>query len=94
MLSQSWAPGPKINGEGWTRMDIHCKIFPKSIHGTQNKPRKIGEGCKLFSNHNLDWMGNDVGLILKEENVLEVKRVSDEVMSMKIETGRVMMNAH
>ncbi|KAK3566679.1 hypothetical protein QTP86_003189, partial [Hemibagrus guttatus] len=58
------------------------------------KARSIGAGFKLFYN-GVDSKRNGVGVVLKEEfvrNVLEVKRVSDRVMSLKLEIEGVMLN--
>ncbi|KAK3531193.1 hypothetical protein QTP70_015134 [Hemibagrus guttatus] len=52
-----------------------------------SKARSIGAGFKLFY-YGVDGKRNGVGVVLKEEfvrNVLEVKRVSDRVMSLKLE---------
>ncbi|KAK3566642.1 hypothetical protein QTP86_001843 [Hemibagrus guttatus] len=54
----------------------------------------IGAGFKLFY-YGVDSKRNGVGVVLKEEfvrNVLEVKRVSDRVMSLKLEIEGVMLN--
>ncbi|KAK3511003.1 hypothetical protein QTP70_029015 [Hemibagrus guttatus] len=59
-----------------------------------NKARSIGAGFKLFY-YGVDSKRNGVGVVLKEEfvrNVLEVKRVSDRVMSLKLEIEGVMLN--
>ncbi|XP_051784683.1 craniofacial development protein 2-like [Erpetoichthys calabaricus] len=59
-----------------------------------SKAKWIGGGFKLFY-HGVDRRRNKVGVILKEQyvkSVLEVKRVSDRVMIMKLEIGGVMMN--
>lgn len=59
-----------------------------------SKARRTGGGLKLFY-HGVDGRRNWVEIMLKEEHaksVLEVKRVSDRVMSMKLETECVMMN--
>ncbi|KAF7649734.1 hypothetical protein LDENG_00136870, partial [Lucifuga dentata] len=59
-----------------------------------SKARSLGAGFKLFY-HGVDGKRNGVGVILKEEfvrNVLEVKRVSDRVMSLKLEIEGVMFN--
>ncbi|KAK3520920.1 hypothetical protein QTP86_009259 [Hemibagrus guttatus] len=53
-----------------------------------------GAGFKLFY-YGVDSKRNGVGVVLKEEfvrNVLEVKRVSDRVMSLKLEIEGVMLN--
>ncbi|KAK3559092.1 hypothetical protein QTP86_004122 [Hemibagrus guttatus] len=59
-----------------------------------SKARSIGAGFKLFY-YGVDSKRNGVGVVLKEEfvrNVLEVKRVSDRVMSLKLEFEGVMLN--
>ncbi|KAK3536294.1 hypothetical protein QTP86_001395 [Hemibagrus guttatus] len=59
-----------------------------------SKARSIGAGSKLFY-YGVDSKRNGVGVVLKEEfvrNVLEVKRVSDRVMSLKLEIEGVMLN--
>ncbi|KAK3561046.1 hypothetical protein QTP86_026392, partial [Hemibagrus guttatus] len=56
--------------------------------------RSIGAGFKLFY-YGVDSKRNGVGVVLKEEfvrNVLEGKRVSDTVMSLKLEIEGVMLN--
>ncbi|KAK3511889.1 hypothetical protein QTP70_027488, partial [Hemibagrus guttatus] len=58
------------------------------------KAHSIGAGFKLFY-YGVDSKRNGVGVVLKEEfvrNVLEVKRVSDRVMSLKVEIEGVMLN--
>ena len=52
-----------------------------------SKARNIGGGCKLFYN-GADGRKNGIGIVLREElteSVLEVKRVSDRLMAMKLE---------
>ncbi|KAK3532877.1 hypothetical protein QTP70_001380 [Hemibagrus guttatus] len=59
-----------------------------------SKARSIGAGFKLFY-YGVDSKRNGVGVVMKEEfvrNVLEVKRVSDRVMSLKLEIEGVMLN--
>ncbi|KAK3516824.1 hypothetical protein QTP70_023703 [Hemibagrus guttatus] len=59
-----------------------------------SKARSMGAGFKLFY-YGVDSKRNGVGVVLKEEfvrNVLEVKRVSDRVMSLKLEIEGVMLN--
>ncbi|KAK3558244.1 hypothetical protein QTP86_013965 [Hemibagrus guttatus] len=59
-----------------------------------SKAHSIGAGFKLFY-YGVDGKRNGVGVVLKEEfvrNVLEVKRVSDRVMSLKLEIEGVMLN--
>ncbi|KAK3525556.1 hypothetical protein QTP86_034849 [Hemibagrus guttatus] len=59
-----------------------------------SKAHSIGAGFKLFY-YGVDSKRNGVGVVLKEKfarNVLEVKRVSDRVMSLKLEIEGVMLN--
>ncbi len=59
-----------------------------------SKARSIGGRFKLFY-HGVDGKRNGVEVILKEEyvkSVLEVKRVSDRMMSVKLEIEGVMIN--
>ena len=52
----------------------------------RSKERNIGGGCKLFYNKT-DGRKNGVGIVVREElveNVLEMKRVSDRLMDMKL----------
>ncbi|KAK3510519.1 hypothetical protein QTP70_009119 [Hemibagrus guttatus] len=59
-----------------------------------SKARSTGAGFKQFY-YGVDSKTNGVGVVLKEEfvrNVLEVKRVSDRVMSLKLEIEGVMLN--
>ncbi|KAK3546147.1 hypothetical protein QTP70_024471, partial [Hemibagrus guttatus] len=73
------------------KVDILC------VQETRWKGRKacsIGAGFKLFY-YGVDSKRNGLGVVLKEEfvrNVLEVKRVSDRVMSLKLEIEGVMLN--
>ncbi|KAK3515217.1 hypothetical protein QTP70_010617 [Hemibagrus guttatus] len=71
--------------------------FSKIILETRwkgSKARSIGAGFKLIY-YGVDSKRNGEGVVLKEEfvrNVLEVKRVSDRVMSLKLEIEGVMLN--
>ncbi|KAI5615915.1 hypothetical protein C0J50_8646 [Silurus asotus] len=59
-----------------------------------SKARNIGGEFKVFY-HGVDGKRNGVGVILKEEyskSVVEVKRVSDRVMIVKVEVEDVMIN--
>ncbi|KAI5624580.1 hypothetical protein C0J50_15862 [Silurus asotus] len=59
-----------------------------------SKARNIGGGFKLFY-HGVDRKRNGVGVILKKEyskSVVEVKRVSDRVMIVKVEVEGMMIN--
>ena len=72
------------------RIDILCV---QETRWKGSKFRCIGGGCKLFYD-GVDGERNGVGIILKgdlTERVLEVKRVSDRMMSIKLEIEGVMM---
>ena len=59
-----------------------------------SKARNIGGGCKIFYN-GADGRKNGIGIVLSEElaeNVLEVKRVSDRLMAMKLEVNGSILN--
>ena len=52
-----------------------------------SKVRNIGGGCELFYN-GADGRRNKIGIVVREElveSVLEVKRVSERLMVMKLE---------
>ncbi|KAK3530199.1 hypothetical protein QTP86_018057, partial [Hemibagrus guttatus] len=73
------------------KVDILCV---QETRWKGSKARSIGAGFKLFY-YGVDSKRNEVGVVLKEEfvrNVLEVKRVSDRVMSLKLEIEGVMLN--
>ncbi|KAK3533327.1 hypothetical protein QTP70_016033 [Hemibagrus guttatus] len=73
------------------KVDILCV---QETRWKGSKARSIGAGFKLFY-YGVDSKRNGVGVVLKEEfvrNVLEVKRVSDRVMSLKLEIEEVMLN--
>ncbi|KAK3510811.1 hypothetical protein QTP70_022735 [Hemibagrus guttatus] len=73
------------------KVDILCV---QETRWNGSKTRSIGAGFKLFF-YGVDSKRNGVGVVLKEEfvrNVLEVKRVSDRVMSLKLEIEGVMLN--
>ena len=59
-----------------------------------SKARNIGDGCKLFYN-GADGRKNEIGIVVREElaeSVLEVKRVSDRLMTMKLEVKGFILN--
>ena len=59
-----------------------------------SKARNIGGGCKIFYN-GADGRKNGIGIVLREElaeSVLEVKRVSDRLMAMKLEVNGSILN--
>ncbi|KAK3550865.1 hypothetical protein QTP70_006412 [Hemibagrus guttatus] len=73
------------------KVDILCV---QETRWKGSKACSIGAGFKLFY-YGVDRKRNGVGVVLKEEfvrNVLEVKRVSDRVMSLKLEIEGVMLN--
>ncbi|KAK3524034.1 hypothetical protein QTP70_017548 [Hemibagrus guttatus] len=73
------------------KVDILCV---QETRWKGSKACSIGGGFKLFY-YGVDSKRNGVGVVLKEEfvrNVLEVKRVSDRVMSLKLEIEGVMLN--
>ncbi|KAK3543979.1 hypothetical protein QTP70_032740, partial [Hemibagrus guttatus] len=73
------------------KVDILCV---QETRWKGSKARSIGAGFKLFY-YGVDSKRNGVGVVLKEEfvrNILEVKRVSDRVMSLKLELEGVMLN--
>ncbi|KAK3515214.1 hypothetical protein QTP70_010616 [Hemibagrus guttatus] len=73
------------------KVDILCV---QETRWMGSKARSIGGGFKLFY-YGVDSKRNGVGVVLKEEfvrNVLEVKRVSDRVMILKLEIEGVMLN--
>ena len=73
------------------KVDILC------VQETQrkgSKARELGNGYKLY----FDGLGkkrNGIGIILKPEltkGVIEVRRVSDRVLEMKLEIGKELIN--
>ena len=59
-----------------------------------SKARNIGGGCKLFYNRT-DGRKNEIGIVVREElaeSVLEVKRVSDRLMAMKLKVKGSILN--
>ena len=60
----------------------------------RSKARYIGGGCKLFYN-GADVKKNEIGRVVREElaeSALEVKRVSDRLMAMKLEVKGSILN--
>ncbi|KAK3516689.1 hypothetical protein QTP70_022185, partial [Hemibagrus guttatus] len=90
---------PSCSGKGRELADMmeRRKVDILCVQETRwkgSKARSIGAGFKLFY-YGVDSKRNGVGVVLKEEfvrNVLEVKRVSDRVMSLKLEIEGVMLN--
>ena len=59
-----------------------------------SKARNIGGGCKIFYN-GADGRKNGIGIVLRDElaeSVLEVKRVSDRLMAIKLEINGSILN--
>ncbi|KAK3541857.1 hypothetical protein QTP86_008061 [Hemibagrus guttatus] len=89
--------GPVGKGRELADMMERRKVDILCVQETRWKGSKacsIGAGFKLFY-YGVDSKRNGVGVVLKEEfvrNVLEVKRVSDRVMSLKLEIEGVMLN--
>ena len=60
----------------------------------ESKARNIGGGCKLFYN-GADGRKNGIGIVVKKElveSVLEVKKVSEKLMAMKLEIKGSILN--
>ncbi|KAK3528532.1 hypothetical protein QTP70_001737 [Hemibagrus guttatus] len=88
---QSWKGRELADMMERRKVDILCV---QETRWKRSKARSIGAGFKLFY-YGVDSKRNGVGVVLKEEfvrNVLEVKRVSDRVMSLKLEIEGVMLN--
>ena len=59
-----------------------------------SKARNVGGGCKIFYN-GANGRKNGIGIVLREElaeSVLEVNRVSDRLMVMKLEVNGSILN--
>ena len=59
-----------------------------------SKPRNIGGGCKIFY-YGADGRKNEIGIVVREEvaeSVLEVRRLSDRLMAMKLEVNGSILN--
>ena len=72
-------------------VDILCL---KETKWKGSKARNIAGVCKIFYN-GADGRKNGIGIVLREElaeSVLEVKRVSDRLMAMKLEVNGSMLN--
>ena len=87
-----------MTGKGRELADMMLKrkvdiLWVQETKWKGSKARNIGDGCKIFY-HGEDGRRNGVGVILSEEyigRVLEVKRVSDRMMYMKLDIDGVMM---
>ncbi|KAI5619879.1 hypothetical protein C0J50_20645 [Silurus asotus] len=74
---------------------MEVKLYDQETKWKGSKARNIGSGFKLFY-HGVDRKRNGVGVILNEEyskRVVEVKRVFDRVMNVKLEVEEMMINA-
>ena len=72
-------------------VDILC---PQETKWKGSKARKSGGGCKIFY-YGADERKNRIGIVLRKElveSVLEVKRVSDRLMTMKLEVNGSILN--
>ena len=72
-------------------VDILCL---KETKWKGSKARNIGGGCKIFYN-GADERKNGIGIVVREElaeSILEVKRVSDRLMAMKLEVKGSILN--
>ena len=75
----------------WRNVNILCLQETK---WKGSKARNIGGGCKIFYN-GADGRKNGIGIVMREElaeSVLEVKRVSDRLMAMKLEVNGSILN--
>ena len=75
----------------WRNVDILCLQETK---WKGSKARNIGGGCKIFYN-GLDGRKNGIRIVMREglaESILEVKRVSDRLMAMKLEVNGSILN--
>ena len=73
------------------KVDILCLQETK---WKESKARNIGSGCKLFYN-GADGTKNGIRIVVREElaeSVLEVKRVSDRLMVMKLKLKGSILN--
>ena len=73
------------------KIDILCV---QETRWKGSKARNLGGGYTLIY-HGLDGQRNGVGVILKEEyrnSVLEVKRISDRIINLKVDVRGVIMN--
>ena len=59
-----------------------------------SKAKEIGEGFKLYY-HGICRAINGIGIILSKElqdKILEIKRISDRILTMKLASGNTMLN--
>ena len=73
------------------------KIMIACVQDTKwkgSKAKEIGEGFKLYY-HGICRARNGIGIILSTEwqdKILEIKRISDRIMTMKLVSGNTMLN--
>ena len=68
-------------------------LYLQETKWKDSKARNIGGGCKIF--YKKADERNGIGIVLREElaeSVLEVKRVSDRLMAMKLEVNGSILN--
>ena len=90
-----------ITGEGRELVDMmeRRKVDILCVQGTKwkgSKARSIGGGFKLLY-HGMDGRRDGVGIILKEDyakSIVEVKRKSDRIMSVKMKIEGVIGECH
>ena len=73
------------------KVDVLCM---QETRWKGNKARDIDNGCKLYY-YGEDGRRNGVGIMLRKDltkSVLEVRRVSDRAMGMKLEIGEMILN--
>ena len=59
-----------------------------------SKAKEIGEGFKLYY-HSICRARNGIGIILSKEwqdKILEIKRISDRIMTINLVSGNTMLN--
>ena len=69
-------------------------LYLQETKWKSSKARKIEDGCKLFYN-GADGRKNGIGIAVRKElaeSVLEVKRVLDRLMAIKLEVKRSILN--
>ena len=87
-----------MTGKSREIVDImHRRIMIACVQETKWKginAKEIGEGFKLYY-HGIFRARNGIGIILSKEwqdNILEIKRISDRIMTMKLVSGNTMLN--
>ena len=78
--------------DGAKKSRCYCAQMGNKVEGS--KARKILGGCKLFYN-GTDGRRNGIEIVVRKdlvESVLEVKRVSDRLMAVKLEVKGLILN--